>query len=526
MAYKYQPIKDEIFVSDNEEEPEDDEEEEENNIDIADEFEGGDGQLNGDSQLNGEVEDIGVDQLNGDVGLQQSVTQNTVFIKVDGGTIAAELDSTRNVNQVIEQDGVLILETVDTSPNDPEGMPEGSTVLASGTAGLEMLNNSSMLNDSSMMDDSGMLNESSMLENSNILDSSVNTSAFDESQAEELEDCHLCGKKVLQLDKHILANHGEKVECQLCNQFFPVGNLRWHILKEHCHNKVTECSLCEQKFVTKNALKNHIKQVHLGETSTCHICHKEYKDLYHHVKYFHERIRNYECSYCEKKFQAKKLLYNHVQSIHLGEKTRCPDCHKDISVDNFSRHVRETHEKVRKPCPHCDKEFAMSNLSRHIRQVHNNESTECPECGKALTISNLNKHIKSVHKKLKKTCDICNEEVPYSSISVHKRKVHGIGKPMDDITPRGPNLKLRKRYRQMIENELEFDRLAEAGQTTFITKGEHDEEIGTSMEEEDDDMGDIVDREDEEEEELEEMEEQMATKTIKVGDKAFTFSFA
>ena len=28
---------------------------------------------------------------------------------------------------------------------------------------------------------------------------------------QELEDCHLCGKKVLQLDKHILANHGEKV---------------------------------------------------------------------------------------------------------------------------------------------------------------------------------------------------------------------------------------------------------------------------------------------------------------------------
>ena len=88
----------------------------------------------------------------------------------------------------------------------------------------------------------------------------------------------------------------------------------------------------------------------------------------------------------------------------------------------------------------------MSNLSRHIRQVHNNESTECPDCGKALTISNLNKHIKSVHKKLKKTCDICNEEVPYSSISVHKRKVHNIGKPIDDVTPRGPNLKLRKRY--------------------------------------------------------------------------------
>ena len=31
----------------------------------------------------------------------------------------------------------------------------------------------------------------------------------------------------------------------------------------------------------------------------------EYKDLYHHVKYFHERIRNYECSYCDAKFQEK-----------------------------------------------------------------------------------------------------------------------------------------------------------------------------------------------------------------------------
>ena len=46
------------------------------------------------------------------------------------------------------------------------------------------------------------------------------------------------------------------------------------------------------------------------------------------------------------KFQTKKLLYNHVQSIHLGEKTNCPDCKKDISVHNFSRHVRETHERV------------------------------------------------------------------------------------------------------------------------------------------------------------------------------------
>ena len=47
------------------------------------------------------------------------------------------------------------------------------------------------------------------------------------------------------------------------------------------------------------------------------------------------------------------------------------------------------------------------------------------------------------------------------SSSVHKRKVHNIGKPIDDVTPRGPNLKLRKRYQQMQNQEEEFDKLTE-----------------------------------------------------------------
>ena len=85
----------------------------------------------------------------------------------------------------------------------------------------------------------------------------------------------------------------------------------------------------------------------------------------------------------------------------------------------------------------------MANLGRHIRQVHNNETTECPVCGKPLPKSNLNKHIKMVHIKLEKTCDLCYEIFSYSAFSVHKRRVHNIGKPVSDVTHRGPNLKLR-----------------------------------------------------------------------------------
>jgi len=484
MAYKYQPIKDEIFASDGE----------------------------GDD----EVEEILEEE-------EESILSDVMSTEKVG-----TLPPNSKVKQVIEQDGVLILETIETTEaGDAEDLPLGSTVLASGSVAEDITEQGNVdfgetigeSMEETELDDSALLKE---LAAAGSTDNSERFDLGEEDEGEGKEEsCHICGQKVMHLDKHILAQHGEKVECQLCNKTFPVGNLRWHILKEHCHNKVTECSLCEQKFVTKNALKNHIKQIHLSETSTCHICHKEYKDLYHHVKYFHEKIRNYECSYCEKKFQAKKLLYNHVQSIHLGEKTNCPDCKKDISVDNFSRHVRETHERIKKPCPHCEKEFAMSNLSRHIRQVHNNESTECPDCGKALTISNLNKHIKSVHKKLKKTCDICNEEVPYSSISVHKRKVHNIGKPIDDVTPRGPNLKLRKRYQQMQNQDADFDRLAEPspGGASYGFRPNKRPRFTQDDEEE-------LDEEGLEEMNLEEdMEEELGSRTIQVGDKNFTFSF-
>ena len=345
------------------------------------------------------------------------------------------------------------------------------------------------------------------------------------------ESCYICGKYVEYLDKHMLTNHSEPANCQLCSQTVSVSNLRGHILKEHYKTnmtKVTKCSLCEQQLVTKNALKIHVKQTHLSDPSTCSICHKEFKDLYHHLKYRHKNIKYFKCSYCDKKLQAKKLLYNHVQSVHLGEKTNCPDCKKNISIDNFNRHVKEVHKKIKKLCPHCEKEFSTSTLRRHIntahtkcsdcgkmissinlnthmKSVHNKFICKCPDCGKAISSNNLTKHIKAVHKKfickcpdcgkavnsinltkhirtvhnkLKKICNICNVEVPYFSISVHKRKVHNLGKSIDDVTTRGSNLKLRNRS----------------------------QEIG------------VEDRE------LKETEDDTDRKTLQFGDKKFTFS--
>jgi len=303
------------------------------------------------------------------------------------------------------------------------------------------------------------------------------------------------------VEQHILSNQELAVDCQLCDKTFASTDLRAHVLVEHCKNKLSKCSLCDREFITKIALKKHILQVHMRETVSCHFCHKEVRDLHHHIKYFHGNKRKYLCSYCEKNFQTNTLLQAHISSVHMGKRINCPDCKKDISVDNFYRHRKEKHDQIKKACPHCKKEFGPSNLNRHIRQVHNDERSTCPECGKVLTRANLNKHIKAVHKKLKKICDICNEELPYASISVHKRKFHNIGKPINEVTPRGPNPKLKKDYRIKQNQE--------------IKEGEK----GLNEEVKDSDDG----------AELEDVnmknEEEAKFKTIIVGNQSFTFSF-
>ena len=145
------------------------------------------------------------------------------------------------------------------------------------------------------------------------------------------------------------------VHCNFCDQTFlhhDLKSLHQHILEHHYQGP--KCSLCESIFASKDALKNHIRQRHLNETFTCEVCHTECKDLPFHMETFHK----------SEAAPAEKLPR---QKGGAGVKRTCPECQKEISVDNFGRHLQEKHSKLRRFCPHCSKDFAPSNLKRHIR---------------------------------------------------------------------------------------------------------------------------------------------------------------
>ena len=310
---------------------------------------------------------------------------------------------------------------------------------------------------------------------------------------ELMESCHICGEKVLHLDKHILTSHEEEVKCQMCGKTFPVGNLRWHILTEHCQIRNNKCSLCGHNFVDKNTLETHMKENHLSMSLS-------------HAKYVNEIFRKFECSYCMKRFEMKTGLFNHVKSIHLGEKTKCPDCEKEISVDNFTRHVKEFHKKITKPCIHCGKNFGMSNLSKHIREVHTKEKAKCPYCGKACSKSNLSTHIKNKHTKIKQVCEICNDTFPFSTMPIHRKNAHNISKSKLDVRLSEFTLKLKKPRSRNIDKHIEEDVNLQS-ESFEVVKGKYDIDKGVTEVIEHDDVKKFMNKE-----------------TVQVGEKIFTFS--
>ena len=137
MAYKYQPIKDEIFASDDEGDVEEVEDGEEQQVE--------------DSILSTLVENE-PSKEGSSSNLADTPTKVERVTREILSNTPKVLPPNSKVKQVIEQDGVLILETVETDPNDPEALPMGSTVIASGNDTNEALGEMSM-------DDSAILAE-------------------------------------------------------------------------------------------------------------------------------------------------------------------------------------------------------------------------------------------------------------------------------------------------------------------------------------------------------------------------------
>jgi len=243
--------------------------------------------------------------------------------------------------------------------------------------------------------------------------------------------CDVCGKLFLttsRLNTHKKTHLKNKEICMECGVV--VINLRQHqrFVHEKDHRFKCDEPGCETKFTSTHGLKKHIESVHQMVREICSICQKQVINLKKHIQIVHERLREHKCPECLKDFQSRTHLRNHISRVHLGLRVKCPECGK--MVQDVRNHINFVHKKVANfPCDQCSTTCLTSTaLKLHVSSVHLKEKTPCPQCGITVTSAYLAAHMRRKHgnkPKSKLVCTHCEKCFPTAGqLAKHVSRVH------------------------------------------------------------------------------------------------------
>ena len=200
--------------------------------------------------------------------------------------------------------------------------------------------------------------------------------------------CDSCGKAYFtpyDLDLHAKSVHEEKrVTCQYCGlKLTRRYTLKNHILAVHSNVAKFKCSICDREFKTNAQLLAHIRTCHKEientespNMSTCDKCNKTMKTSYlkNHIKQVHGK-KHFECDICGYAGALKTQLVSHYKHIHTKrmKDINCTLCDKSFYAKNdLKAHVSQVHEKRREfQCALCNTKFCRSYvLKQHVISKH------------------------------------------------------------------------------------------------------------------------------------------------------------
>ena len=150
--------------------------------------------------------------------------------------------------------------------------------------------------------------------------------------------------------------------------------------------------------------------------------------LKQHIVHVHEKIKNFECKYCQKKFGTKDKMENHVVVVHEKFKPfKCEECGKEFGQkSNYQRHYEIVHEgKKSFGCNICFVNFSTAgNLKAHTEAVHEKKkSYSCEKCNLLFHHpSSLKRHRINVHEKVKVKIPVVKPKRIYRYVN-HKNSV-------------------------------------------------------------------------------------------------------
>jgi len=138
--------------------------------------------------------------------------------------------------------------------------------------------------------------------------------------------------------------------CETCDMEVLKSHFKEHI--ELMHGDDNDCNKCQIKFNSKILLRKHINEEHLTDSKNrktkrklqyCPLCSKEYdykKQLMDHIRSFHKKERNTQCTICKRKFYHRDLK-KHMQHVHGEKKIACEVCGKMYTcIENLKLHLK------------------------------------------------------------------------------------------------------------------------------------------------------------------------------------------
>ena len=237
------------------------------------------------------------------------------------------------------------------------------------------------------------------------------------------EECQKVFEKPYMLHHHVKIFHKKErpFQCDRCPKAFAVPfALKNHIMVHHETPTESKCDQCDKVFNNIVHLKTHINMQHraVPNSFVCETCGKNFKSkgtLVQHCQSRHQTPEEKDkmkipCSFpgCTYKGLWQNHVKKHYRLVHLKQKNHaCEHCNKPFdSKRRLEEHINGKHLGL-KPlqCDLSQCEFATaysSILAEHKKVAHGNQKFECPYCNHVARYkNNLQKHINNVHQKLK-----------------------------------------------------------------------------------------------------------------------------
>ena len=168
--------------------------------------------------------------------------------------------------------------------------------------------------------------------------------------------------------KTFVANSTNSNVCPECERIFGCSaNMKRHYDSVHLGKRQTVanptksnvCPECEKIFGDSSNMKKHFERVHLQTKYPCNQCDavlSDYSSRITHIKTIHEGVKvNCSVEGCERAFSNKKIMNEHIQSFHNGEKFPCTQCDYQAKWrGDLCKHMKSVHEGQQFQCTHCE----------------------------------------------------------------------------------------------------------------------------------------------------------------------------